>query len=80
MEDYKRRMLIEFQDLENKCANLSSFIISNLKYEQSSNEIQLLLRNQLRYMEGYRQCLYDRIMLTVTKKEMEEFDNEFEKD
>lgn len=74
MEDFKKRILNEFTELNDKCEKLGNFINTNKLYNESLPEIQVLMRNQLRFMEGYRQCLYDRIQLIITEKELEEFE------
>lgn len=77
MEEYKKRLLIEFKELNDKCEKLKSFIQSNPIFEKQLLGIQILMKNQLVFMEGYRQTLYDRINLIISESEIKEFDNEY---
>ena len=40
------------------------------------NQNMFLLKTQLIFMEGYRQCLYERINQVISVEEMAEFDRE----
>ena len=75
MEDYKKRLLEEFSDLNTKKVKLEGFI-GSLKFEELDIPIKLLMKNQLVYMKGYLQTLYDRINLTITALEINEYDKE----
>ena len=75
MEDYKKRLLEEFSDLNIKKVKLEGFI-GSLKFEELDIPIKLLMKNQLVYMKGYLQTLYDRINLTISALEINEYDKE----
>ena len=75
MEDYKKRLLEEFSDLNTKKVKLEGFI-GSLKFEELDIPIKLLMKNQLVYMKGYLQTLYDRINLTILALEINEYDKE----
>lgn len=75
MEDYKKRLLEEFSDLNTKKVKLEGFI-GSLKFEELDIPIKLLMKNQLVYMKGYLQTLYDRINLTISALEINEYDKE----
>ena len=75
MEDYKKRLLEEFSDLNIKKVKLEGFIDS-LKFEELDIPVKLLMKNQLVYMKGYLQTLYDRINLTISALEINEYDKE----
>ena len=79
MEDYKKRLLEEFSDLNTKKVKLEGFI-GSLKFEELDIPIKLLMKNQLVYMKGYLQTLYDRINLTISALEINEYDKENIKD
>lgn len=73
MEEYKIRLMVEFKQLCSKVDKLIEFVNSD-KYKTLDPTIAVLMKNQLAFMEGYRVCLYDRINLTISIKEMKEFD------
>jgi len=73
MEEYKIRLMVEFKQLCSKVDKLREFINSD-KYKMLDPTIAVLMKNQLAFMEGYRASLYDRINLTISIKEMKEFD------
>lgn len=73
MEEYKTRLMIEFKELTTKIDKLKEFM-TTIKFESLDMVSAILMKNQLSFMIGYQQCLYDRINLTITIKEMEEFD------
>jgi hypothetical protein len=73
MEEYKIRLMVEFKQLCSKVDKLREFINSD-KYKTLDPTIAVLMKNQLAFMEGYRASLYDRINLTISIKEMKEFD------
>ena len=75
MEDYKKRLLEEFSDLNTKKVKLERFV-GSLKFEELDIPIKLLMKNQLVYMKGYLQTLYDRINLTISALEINEYDKE----
>ena len=75
MEDYKKRLLEEFSDLNIKKVKLEGFI-GSLKFEELDIPVKLLMKNQLVYMKGYLQTLYDRINLTISALEINEYDKE----
>lgn len=75
MEEYKKRLLEEFSDLNTKKVKLEGFI-GSLKFEELDIPIKLLMKNQLVYMKGYLQTLYDRINLTISALEINEYDKE----
>lgn len=75
MEDYKKRLLEEFSDLNTKKVKLEGFI-GSLKFEELDIPVKLLMKNQLVYMKGYLQTLYDRINLTISALEINEYDKE----
>ena len=79
MEEYKKRLLEEFSDLNTKKVKLEGFI-GSLKFEELDIPIKLLMKNQLVYMKGYLQTLYDRINLTISALEINEYDKENIKD
>ena len=79
MEEYKKRLLEEFSDLNTKKAKLEGFI-GSLKFEELDIPVKLLMKNQLVYMKGYLQTLYDRINLTISALEINEYDKENIKD
>lgn len=76
MDEYKKRMLTEFQELNIKCIKLEEFIKTSKEFQGLDIAISLLMKNQLHFMQGYRQCLYDRINLTISSDELEKFDIE----
>lgn len=76
MEDFKRRLLIEFKELNQRCTKLSEFIKKSPIYKDMDNQNMFLLKTQLIFMEGYRQCLYERINQVISVEEMAEFDRE----
>ena len=75
MEDYKKRLLEEFSDLNIKKVKLEGFV-GSLKFEELDIPVKLLMKNQLVYMKGYLQTLYDRINLTISALEINEYDKE----
>lgn len=75
MEDYKKRLLEEFSDLNTKKVKLEGFV-GSLKFEELDIPVKLLMKNQLVYMKGYLQTLYDRINLTISALEINEYDKE----
>lgn len=79
MEDYKKRLLIEFSELNAKKNKLEEFI-GTIKFEELDIPITILMKNQLIFMKGYLQTLYDRINLTISALEMNEFDKESKQD
>ena len=79
MEEYKKRLLEEFSDLNTKKVKLEGFI-GSLKFEELDIPVKLLMKNQLVYMKGYLQTLYDRINLTISALEINEYDKENIKD
>lgn len=76
MEEYKKRLMIEFRELNEKIEKLKVFIQASPLFEQSQPVVQVLMKNQLIHMEGYRLTLYDRINLTISEQEIKEFDND----
>ena len=79
MEEYKKRLLIEFSELNAKKNKLEEFI-GTIKFEELDIPITILMKNQLIFMKGYLQTLYDRINLTISALEMNEFDKESKQD
>lgn len=79
MEEYKKRLLEEFSDLNTKKVKLEEFV-GSLKFEELDIPVKLLMKNQLVYMKGYLQTLYDRINLTISTLEINEYDKENIKD
>lgn len=79
MEEYKKRLLGEFSDLNTKKVKLEGFV-GSLKFEELDIPVKLLMKNQLVYMKGYLQTLYDRINLTISALEINEYDKENIKD
>lgn len=79
MEEYKKRLLEEFSDLNTKKVKLEEFV-GSLKFEELDIPVKLLMKNQLVYMKGYLQTLYDRINLTISALEINEYDKENIKD
>ena len=75
MEDYKKRLLIEFSELSAKKNKLEEFI-GTIKFEELDIPVKILMKNQLIFMKGYLQTLYDRINLTISALEINEFDKE----
>lgn len=75
MEEYKKRLLIEFSELNAKKNKLEEFI-GSLKFEELDIPVKILMKNQLVFMKGYLQTLYDRINLTISALEINEFDKE----
>ena len=75
MEEYKKRLLEEFSDLNTKKVKLEGFV-GSLKFEELDIPVKLLMKNQLVYMKGYLQTLYDRINLTISTLEINEYDKE----
>ena len=75
MEEYKKRLLEEFSDLNTKKVKLEGFV-GSLKFEELDIPVKLLMKNQLVYMKGYLQTLYDRINLTISALEINEYDKE----
>ena len=79
MEEYKKRLLEEFSDLNTKKVKLEGFV-GSLKFEELDIPVKLLMKNQLVYMKGYLQTLYDRINLSISALEINEYDKENIKD
>ena len=79
MEEYKKRLLEEFSDLNTKKVKLEEFV-GSLKFEELDIPVKLLMKNQLVYMKCYLQTLYDRINLTISTLEINEYDKENIKD
>ena len=79
MEEYKKRLLIEFSELNAKKNKLEEFI-GTIKFEELDIPVKILMKNQLVFMKGYLQTLYDRINLTISTLEMNEFDKESKQD
>ena len=79
MEDCKKRLLKEFSELNAKKTDLEEFIGSS-KFEGLDMPVKILMKNQLVFMKGYLQTLYDRINLTISALEMNEFDKESKQD
>ena len=75
MEDYKKRLLIEFSELNAKKTKLEEFI-ETIKFEGLDIPVKILMKNHLVFMKGYLQTLYDRINLTISALEINEFDKE----
>ena len=55
MDEYKKRMLTEFQELNIKCIKLEEFIKTSKEFQGLDIAISLLMKNQLHFMQGYRQ-------------------------
>ena len=79
MEEYKKRLLIEFSELNVKKNKLEEFI-GTIKFEELDIPVKILMKNQLVFMKGYLQTLYDRINLTISALEINEFDKENKQD
>lgn len=79
IEDYKKRLLIEFSELNAKKTKLEEFI-ETIKFEGLDIPVKILMKNQLIFMKGYLQTLYDRINLTISALEINEFDKENKQD
>ena len=75
MEDYKKRLLIEFSELNAKKTKLEEFI-ETIKFEGLDIPVKILMKNQLIFFFFYLQTLYDRINLTISALEINEFDKE----
>lgn len=75
MEEYKKRLIVEFKELNEKVNKLETFIDSS-KFKELAENIVGLMEKQLSHMRKYLKCLYDRINLTITVKEIQEFDNQ----
>lgn len=75
MEEYKKRLLIEFSELNAKKNKLEEFVGSS-KFEGLDIPVKILMKNQLVFMKGYLQTLYDRINLTISALEINKFDKE----
>lgn len=75
MEEYKKRLLIEFSELNAKKNKLEEFVGSS-KFEGLDIPVKILMKNQLVFMKGYLQTLYDRINLTISILEINELDKE----
>ena len=75
MEEYKKRLLIEFSELNAKKNKLEEFI-GTIKFEGLDMPVKILMKNQLVFMKGYLQTLYDRINLTISALEINKFDKE----
>lgn len=67
--------MVEFKELTERINKLKEFT-KTIKFEALEEPLITLMKDQLHYMEGYQKCLYDRINLIITLKEMEEFDRE----
>lgn len=75
MEEYKKRLLNEFSELNAKTNKLNEFL-DTAKFEELDTSVKILMKNQLVFMKGYLQTLYDRINLTISISEINEFDKE----
>ena len=75
MEEYKKRLLIEFSELNAKKNKLEEFVGSS-KFEGLDIPVKILMKNQLVFMKGYLQTLYDRINLTISALDINKFDKE----
>lgn len=79
MEEFKKRLLNEFSELNAKINKLKVFL-DTAKFEELDTPVKILMKNQLIFMEGYLQTLYDRINLTISALEINEYDKENIKD
>ena len=79
MEEHKKRLLKEFSELNAKKTDLEEFI-GSLKFEGLDIPVKILMKNQLVFMKGYLQTLYDRINLTISILEINEIDKQNIKD
>lgn len=77
-KNYKSRLMLEFNELSDKINKLTSFIKTE-KFEELEISIQLLMKNQLLFMKGYLQTVYDRINLTMTKNEINKIEELYAK-
>jgi hypothetical protein len=61
MEDWKKNLLKERDDLREKVKNLNSFILESVIYEVQPDEEKELMWKQLCIMRDYEAVLSDRI-------------------
>lgn len=64
MSDYKERMQKEYDELDDRIAKLSVFIITPSRiYDALTHEQQTLLHVQLEHMRAYRDTLLRRMLV-----------------
>jgi hypothetical protein len=66
--DYIDRMIIEKQELDEKCLALKSFIETNPVFSMIDTEDRMLLASQLVYMGAYSETLEKRINKSCNAK------------
>lgn len=75
IEDFKKRLIIEVRQLNDRVNKLSAFVNDNPKFKQLDDLNRELLQKQLTHMTGYLECLNERVSLIVTSEEIDEFDD-----
>ena len=61
LEPHQQRVLDEKIELEDRFKKLDQFILDNPIFQSLSEEDQVLMKDQKRYMEGYLSVLEKRI-------------------
>ncbi len=74
MEDFKRRMIVEIRELCDRTNKLDSFINESPIFDELAVHDRELMKKQLECMNGYRDCLNERINRLITSAEIDEFD------
>ena len=59
MEEYQKRMLNEYKELNDRCIKLEKFIMTD-KFDELCEEEQFDMHQQLNYMKQYRRILKSR--------------------
>lgn len=72
MEDFKKRILEEYIEVSNRAVKLEAFLSTD-KFKELNKEMQVLMKLQNRYMNGYIECLVQRLELLLTEEQMNAF-------
>lgn len=73
MEEYKKRMLDEFNELAERKNKLSMFINADPEFGQLDVVMKSLMEKQLTHMEGYLECLSERVHRLLTWDEIDAY-------
>lgn len=71
MEDFQKRMLVEFKELNEKCKKLNTFITYNPLFEKLSKQERMYQVRQLVGMRIYRTALSERLAYQGLLKEVD---------
>lgn len=75
MEDFKKKLVLEYEELDDRLKELDSFIGNSEEFEFLDNTTQILMSSQLYYMNGYRSCLIKRIDKLLNESDINEWKN-----